>query len=143
MIEHIWSVVCGSTSIDKETNTISIFNVMEQITVFTNETKPFRLPAPFEIVSLWSRKNESTPCQGKMRLYYCDTDQNYEKQQELLIDLNEGIFYRTRVRFHGIELKGQGLYKFFVDLQQSGNEAWNRVATIPVLVIYQPEMIKK
>ncbi len=31
MIEHVWSVVCAKTATDRQTNTISLFEVIEQI----------------------------------------------------------------------------------------------------------------
>ena len=34
MIEHVWSVLCQSGAIDKESSHISMFDVMEGIKIF-------------------------------------------------------------------------------------------------------------
>lgn len=140
MIEHVWSVVCNSSSIDQETNTISIFNVLEQLGVFTTDTSDtISLPIHLEIFSLWVRVDETVPGQGRMRVFFCDPFENYQKKAELDIDLKEAIFFRSRIRVEGLDLKGDGKYKFVVELQQKGEESWKKVASLPILIHLQPK----
>jgi hypothetical protein len=139
MIKHIWSIICNWSSIDGETNSISLFNVLERLTVYTNSNGSVNLPIHYEIVSDWIRENEEESCQGKMRVFFYDSTNEFTNHAELAIDLNKSIFYRTRVKCEGISLKGPGKYKFVVEMQQNEKSIWEEVATLPLLVIYQPD----
>lgn len=58
-IRHIWSVLCQKSSIDVDSNNVSLFNVVEEVQVnfqgTLNKTpdKPITLPLAFELVTLW------------------------------------------------------------------------------------------
>jgi hypothetical protein len=138
MIEHIWSVVCNGSSIDQDTNTISIYNVLEQLKVFSDTPDSVSLPIHLEIFSLWTRENEKVAARGKMRMFFCDPGDNCKKKAELDIDLKEAVFFRSRIRVDGLDLNGAGRYKFVVELQQEGEKSWQKVASLPILVSIQP-----
>jgi hypothetical protein len=138
MIEHVWSVVCNGSSIDQETNTISIYNVIEQLGVFSDTPDSISLPIHLEIFSLWTRADEKIPDRSKMRIFFCDPSDNRNKKTELDIDLKEAVYFRSRIRVDGLDLKGDGRYKFVVELQQEGKDTWEKVASLPILVSIQP-----
>jgi hypothetical protein len=125
-------------SIDQNTNSISLFNILEQITVFTDQVDAISLPIELEIVSGWIRKNVDEPTQGKMRVFFFDPLDNHKNIAELGIDLRKAIFYRTRVASKILAVKGPGRYKFVVELQQESSSSWEIVATLPFIVTYQP-----
>jgi hypothetical protein len=137
MIEHIWSILCNGASIDSETNSVRIFDALEQLTVYTNEEAPITLPIHFEIISLWIRSNELVPSKGKMQVFFSDSSNECKNQAELEIDLSQAIYFRTRVKADGLQLKGPGRYKFIVELKQEDESGWEKVASIPLLVSYQ------
>jgi len=72
-IEHIWSVLCSNSSVDIDTNSLSIFNVVEQLNIqsipkvvslHNNNSSPKEagqessvIPVTFEIVSLFQRQD--------------------------------------------------------------------------------------
>jgi hypothetical protein len=137
MIEHIFSVLCSSVSIDAETNAISLFKVLEQLIVYTDSQQPLRIPIHFEILSLWTRRSPDTSCRGKTRITYC-TPLNAQKQHaEMDIDLSQATNYRSRIISEGLELTGPGRYQFVIELQQKNDPTWVQVANLPVMVIYQ------
>lgn len=51
MLNHVWSVICQSSSIDKQNNSISLFNCIESINIEKNKTSI--LPISFNIVNYW------------------------------------------------------------------------------------------
>ncbi|HEY0220742.1 MAG TPA: hypothetical protein VGC58_00795, partial [Candidatus Paceibacterota bacterium] len=70
-IEHLWSVLSGSSSVDQNSNSLSIFNVVEEITINTvpqiagnnpvGKNSPlgiFSLPINLTITSLWQRNDD-------------------------------------------------------------------------------------
>ena len=138
MIQHVWSVVCQSTSIDTDTNRISLFNVLENLTIFTQAEEPITLPIGFEIFTLWTRSHVDQPCKGRMRVYYCHPSGETTNPFEVPIDLSQAIYFRSRTRSQGLALTTPGRYVFLVEIQDEGEDAWRRVAELPVLVNFQP-----
>ncbi len=136
MIKHIFSLICNRTSIDKDTNSLSIFNVIEQITVFSEPEKTVQLPMHFEIISQWMRSEENIPCSSNAKIYLCDPQGISKTNVEIKIDLLKNIVGRTIIRVSGIELRGPGMYKFQIEIQQENTE-WIKIASIPFLVIYK------
>ena len=137
MIEHVFSAMCSGISIDAETNAVSLFKVLEQLTVFTESKDPVRIPMRFEIVSLWTRQSPDVPSRGKMRIIFCNPNNQQKQHAELGIDLNKATNHRTRVISEGIELTGPGRYRFIIELQEEDDAAWQKVASLPLQVIYQ------
>lgn len=136
MIKHLFSTICNRTSIDKETNSLSIFNIIEQITIFSEPEEPVQLPMHFEIISLWMRSNEKIPCSSTAKYYLCDPQGISKTNVEIMIDLSNNLIGRTIIRVSGIELRGPGIYEFHIEIQQENGD-WKQVASIPFLVIYK------
>lgn len=121
MIEHIFSAVCSRTSVDSDTNSVSLFNIVEQINIYSENEIPGIVPIYLEIFSEWVRSENSTPCSGKIRIFICDPNNKCKQQAELAIDLRQATFFRTRVRSNAIEYKGPGRYTFTIELLQDNN----------------------
>lgn len=138
MIEHVFSVLCSGTSIDAETNAVSLFKVLEQLTVFTETTDLVRINIHFEILSLWTRQSPDIPCQGKLRVIFCSPSNQQKQQAEMPIDLSQAINYRSKLISDGLELTGPGKYYFRIELQEEDQADWQMVASLPILVSYQP-----
>lgn len=136
MINHVWTVLCQGSSIDEETNTPSLFQILEHITIMADDPCPEDLiiPIQFEIFSLWVRQNQIIPARGKARVFYCYPNQSCSKTAQFDLDLSSKIFHRTRVKSQGIKVSGSGVYYFYVEMQMDGEEEWHRIATLPILV---------
>jgi hypothetical protein len=141
MIEHIFSVICSGLSIDAETNNISIFKVLEQLTVNTDSTEPVRIPIHFEILSLWTRQPLQDPCYGKTRITFSTPSNKQKQQAEINIDLSKTTNHRSRIVSDGIVLSGPGKYLFIIELQQQDDPTWVKVASLPLLVTYQSTQV--
>jgi len=73
MAEHVWSVLCNRSVVDKDTRQVSLFNVCEAFKVRLLE--PFHgklgmIPFHTEVVTLWTRtdpeQEEETTCKCEM-----------------------------------------------------------------------------
>jgi hypothetical protein len=143
MIEPIFSVLCREAVIDSESNMISIHNILEQLVVYSNIQENIKLPIQFEIISDWTRSDLDLPEKGKVRAFFCRADNDCKQIVEMDIDLSNVIFYRTRIKSLGLELKGAGKYKFIIELQNSNSNEWTKVATLPFLVSFEnPNLLK-
>jgi hypothetical protein len=139
MIEHVFSVLCSQTSIDSETNTVSLFNVLEQLTVFTESTENIRIPIHFEILSLWTRQSPDVPERGKARIIFCSPSNQQKQQVEMTLDLSKATNYRSKLVSDGIELTGPGKYYFVVEFMGESKQEWQTVARLPLSVNYQAQ----
>jgi hypothetical protein len=134
MIEHIWTVVCGRSSTDRESNNMSLFDIIEQINVLGPLPDPATrsaLPMQHEIVSVWSRANlaEAEESRARIRLVAPNGVQAFE--QEFSIDLTVQPRMRTQLKSVGFPLLGTGQYRYTVEIRRT-DETWQIVASIPV-----------
>lgn len=135
MIDHIWTVVCSMSVTDKETNNISLFNVIEQLTILT-QPQPNMIPQfSLDIVTLWGRSDDAITAQGCSRVTLVSPSGEEIGQGEGEIDLVKHERLRARRRFPlGLNLKDAGRYYFRIELKLDDEEEWHTVAKIPLKV---------
>lgn len=143
MIEHIATVICKSTSTDKRTNAVSLFNLIQKVIVAPdNQENEINLPLHYEVFSIFSRKELDSPCKGKFRITFLDPNDENPKMIEKEIDLTSSIFYRNIICSEMMKLRGPGKYHFLVELKQEKSQKWTQVADIPLFIEYvKPEEI--
>jgi hypothetical protein len=134
MLDHLWSIVCQSSSIDIETNRLSIFNVIENLSINSQEGQRILVPLQFDIVSSWLRKDISEPVYATMRITYSSPEGENILQQELVFEITKAPLHRTRIHFPNIPVTTSGCYKFMVDLKMNAENVWCTVATIPLFI---------
>ena len=147
----LWSILCGGISIDRETNNISLFNVIEQIkpgAVFevpeAAEAPPEAIDNPPQVISslsmrsvtLWARTNLDTPETGQGRHKLVPPTGEPSVSNPYKIDLTK--FKRTRVitNFPGLPSRGPGQYVVVVELEQAKGE-WATLFELPIEVDVQ------
>ncbi len=140
MIEHIWTVLCSRAVIDSETNNVSIQDVIEQITINAEPAEDGFLPIPFELITLYIRKESNTPIKGNDRVTFMTPSGKAEVVSEGTIDLSSAERFRHRVKFPGVPLREAGRYYFIIDIKKD-NDEWEKVATIPLTIAFQPQKI--
>jgi hypothetical protein len=136
MIEHVWSVLCGRAVTDRETNNMSLLEVIEQVNLLGPMPEPGQrvaLPIPFEVVSLWSRGNPNEREESTGRIKIIAPNNAEVLAHEFSINLIEHARVRTQMRSVGIPLAGVGRYVFSIEIKRP-NEIWETVAKIPLQV---------
>lgn len=134
MIQHVWSVLCQSSSIDQLENTVSLFNVLEEITV-TGPQAPDEgtlLPINMNIVSLWTKDNKDEKARGKMRACLTGPGNRQYESIELDIDLSQSVFYRGRIFAQVLKWNGVGKYTFLIEFKENDGDDWRMVTALPV-----------
>jgi len=137
MIQHVWSVVCQSASFDVQTNSVSLFNTLENLLVFgtPSKEKPFVLSC--EIVSLWAREKQDVPCSGQMRASLITSDEETPHTVSLDIDLSKTPFHRTRITIGALPMTSTGRFEFLIEYRLSGEENWQVATRLPFIVTSQ------
>ncbi|MBI1908933.1 MAG: hypothetical protein HYS22_02040 [Deltaproteobacteria bacterium] len=137
MINHVWTVVCEKSIIDRETNNISL-DALEQLNIkippSPEEVKGVIYPGKIEIVSLWYRDQGEKGIRGKGQLKIEAPNSNVVGTANIDINLTESHRCRTLVRLEGLPIpkSASGLFCFMVSLESDNK--WIEVARVPLEV---------
>lgn len=142
LIQHIWTILCSSSSIDSQTNNVSLYNIIEEVGFQLQPTNGQQvnfsekkgLPFNMEVVSLWKRTNqENLVADAKVELL----DPSNQKMQEALYKLEfkpQHQRMRFIIKMNGITITSQGEYNFSILLKEDGSDNFKEVARIPIVV---------
>jgi hypothetical protein len=135
MPRHIWSVLCAKSSTDRETNNISLFEVIEQINVQIppGVGDPGVIAISLELVTLWRRQDAETAERATARLVHLEADGSEANSAEFSVDLTRHRRMRTISKIGGLPVRRPGTHVLKVELQRNDN-GWDPVAWIPVEV---------
>ena len=136
MIEHVWSVLCRKVSIDRETNNVSLFDVLEQVQLYQWSGEFSAIAGPFELASLWYRSDIPSRAEARVTLRGPSNRLLTDLTQE--IDLREFRRVRARYVIANIPIEGPGTYRFVVECKQQNAEVWSEVASLPLEVVVAP-----
>lgn len=138
MIQHVWSVLCQSASIDVQTNSVSLLNTLENLVIFGEPSKEMPFILSCEIVSLWVREKEDEPASGQLQVYFVAPDGRDPQSAVLDIDLTKTTYHRTRLTIGALPLFSTGRFEFCIDFRLVGEEDWRPAARLPFLLTSQP-----
>jgi len=142
MIQHVWSILCQSASIDVQTNNVSLFNVMENIVVPSQPSPEKPLVLSCEIISLWAREKIDEPANGQLQVNFVNPDGRDSQSIILDIDLTKSPLHRTRLTIGALPITTTGRFEFRIDYRLMGEENWLTVARLPLfLSSQQPEKV--
>ena len=140
----IWAVLCERVVIDRETNNLSLFNVVEEVQVPAQQPRSLTevldesvIPISFELVVLWVRSELQLPEKGFGRVRVLLPGDKDDLIQEYEVDLTKFLRLRSRLRLLGLPAGGEGVYLFKVDGKSSGQE-WTELFELPLPVVLQP-----
>jgi hypothetical protein len=137
MAQHIWTVPCRLSTVDRESNNVSLIQVLEEIAVPTVPPVQPSLalfPAIFDVVTLWGRddENSSEGATGRMSLVSPTGEALIVTEYE--IDLRESRRFRAVSRILGFPTQTSGTYKFRIERRSAAEGEWEYVAAIPLVV---------
>jgi len=138
MAKHLWSVLCARTIIDKDSNSLSIIDVLEDITIiaYLDKEKKItdlsRVPTVggamgFQLMGYWMREDLETPEMAKARVELKSPTNKILVKQTFDIDLTKALRSRTKLDFLSVPLDGPdpktngpipGTYTYKVQLQK-------------------------
>ncbi len=140
-VKHIMTVACGSSAVDRDSNSLSILNVIEEITVNLDsvQNQPIDLSQkkgvqfPFEIVSVWGRLNNSDDISAEIKIVLHDPDGVVMQELPYKLEI-KAIHQRMRIRIksNGLNITKQGDYYFSI-LLKSG-DSFEEVGQVPLVI---------
>jgi hypothetical protein len=141
MITHLWTVLCSKSSIDKETNNVSLFSVIEQVTI-SGPTLPQGqtglVPMEFELVILWYNSPVAGPQRGHARILFKDSSDNTLSTFEFDADVTSSRRHRTTAKVNGLPFREPGTYRFLLQLNLEGETEFKDIISYPLDISFQP-----
>ena len=147
----IWAILCQSAVIDKDSNNVSLLNIIEEITIPAEpplieqpageDISQLIGPGLFDFVILWSRSDPEVAEHGlgRIRLLLPNNEPLFTST-EFEVDLTRYLRSRLRSKFPGFPTRRgeiiRGIYDFVVESRSEGDE-WEERFVLPLRVALQ------
>ena len=128
-IRHEWSIMCTGISVDKETNNLTLFNIIEQIQLPKQNLlqsgegaqKKSTIPLAFYLISMWRRSEINTPLKGAVEIQLTDPQGKTTQTGSYKIEF-AGTIERLRswIQWVGLDVDRSGLYALKVFFKEDG-----------------------
>ena len=149
MLTHVWSVLCRSSSVDRDSNNISLYEVFEELTVDigvkkgAQEPKEFNIPVEYEVVSLWTKDNTNKHVKAEVKIEVVNPADKKNKEFINSFEMPEKMKrMRYRLRIRGLGISSPGYYKFFVYVKEAGEESFRKVAELPLQINLNKKVVE-
>ncbi len=135
-MKHVWSILCEKSAIDNETNILSIFSCVEEISLTLDKQKmpadgKMIIPANFQLVSFWSREANQAEEELKIKIELIGPSGQLLNQFNNSFKLKSGVLrFRNRINIAGLPIVGEGRY--YLKIWQEKGENSNLVSELPV-----------
>jgi len=141
-IEYMWSLMCTGSTVDKETNNLSLFNIIEQLNLNINkQIKPYstngestRISMDFNVI-VFFRLLEKIKDSFEIRIDFLDPVGISLNKVEHNVSIHEGVKnIRLITRFNKMFISIPGIYDIIIGIREVGNKHFKNVGHIPVAV---------
>lgn len=137
-MKHVWSVLCQKSSIDVESNQLSLFNCLEEINLTLDNTEALKnnlvIPVEFQLVSYWSREIAETELNLEAEGELVDASGKVVNTFKNSFPIKQGILrFRNRTNIQGLPITGPGRYYLrLYRLNQPGGNEREQMAELPL-----------
>ena len=148
-VKPIWSILCQESSVDTNTNNVSLFKILEEIK-FTirmedfdklnnhpkfDPSKPIALPFASQLVILWKNLSSKSNFKFPMKLILKDPDKKIIQEILNKFEFKEGKErLRSMININGIPLTKSGEYTYSVMVKQNKDANFKEVSSIPIKI---------
>ena len=141
IVELVWAVPCSLSSTDQERNNVSLFNVIEQLTIkntdlaVADKDGKRKMNFSFEFLTLWRKLMDEKSVIVDTEINWEDPNEKTLRKVAYPLEIKKE-FQRIRLRtaLQGIEITGAGYYHLVVRLRQPGESEFSVAARVPIEV---------
>ena len=138
----IWSVIAESSAVDRESNRVSLFNILEEahlaeppVPSEDPDVVP-AVPAKYVVVTLFGRTIEGVGEKKQARLAVALPDGKVVESDPLIdVDLSTARRHRSVITLTAIPLGGEGDYRFQIQ-EPDDNGGWQTMFEVPLHIDY-------
>ena len=145
-LQNAWTLVSLSSAIDRDNNTLSLFDVLEELTLQVTGTVPENamIPVNHHLLSLWAREEIGEPVSLKFKVLLRDPAGKVLHENSAEVSL-EGKHKRTRFRaqFNGFPVTTDGTYHYeIISLEPEKTDGKELVRSVPIDVRFVQQPVK-
>ena len=145
-MENIWAIVCSKVIIDQRTKMVTIIEAVDALDL-GGELPPFDGKKPINIglasinvITYWYRSDVEKPeTKHKVRYLIVGPDEGELGHHEIEINLQDSVSQYSIVGVPSLPYVGIGLYNFYIEKMEQGENQWTRTARLPLLVRANPK----
>lgn len=135
-MKHIWSVLCQKSSIDVETNLLSLFSCVEELSLTLDSSEALKnnlvVPTEFQLVSFWAREKAEEESSLEVEGELIDAQGKVLNKFNNKFAIKKGVLrFRNRTNIQGLPITGPGRYLLRLK-QKDEQENWSVVTELPV-----------
>ncbi|HTR18775.1 MAG TPA: hypothetical protein VMH91_02225 [Candidatus Paceibacterota bacterium] len=135
-IKNSWAILALSSSIDRDKNSLSLFDILEEITIQLAGPVPeqFAFPVNMELISLWEREQVGENVELKFKFLLKDPNGKILSESEGVLKMEpQHKRSRFRAQFQGVPITGPGVYRFeIISLEPEKTEGKDLLASVPL-----------
>lgn len=136
-LQHRWSILCTKSSVDVQSNNLSLFNVIEQINIKTElfaSKKAGAIPMDLELVTLWEKAVNGQEVKGDIEVELQDPDGKSLGKFPYVVSVPKKRL-RHFMRFNGLPVTDKpGRYTFKIRKREKTGEEFIEVGEVPIEV---------
>ncbi len=142
-IKNLWTIVAQSSAVDRDSNSLSLFDIVEEITFQVGGVIPDKAVLPFnlQVVSLWERDEVGTDFDLKLKIILRDPKNQILHEGEGAIKMEPTHKrFRLRAQFQGFPVTVPGTYRYeIISAQPEKTDGKELLATasMDVKIAYQ------
>lgn len=151
-IKYLGAILCSSASIDRETNNLTVFNIIEEINVLekqlqsspNNQTNKKVVPLQFELITLWKKEVLDQEVDIKSKIELVDPGNEILQTIEVpLVIKREHKRFRNRIQMNGLNITTKGEYNFRIYIKEDNEDKFNLVGEVPLTInVLKDEQLK-
>lgn len=136
-MKHIWTVLCQKSSIDVETNLVSLFNCIEELDLVIDKIKApsgnLVIPVEFQLVSFWTIENPNKDSLLEIKIELIDPVGKVLNGFENKYPIKKGILrFRNRTNIKGMPITNAGRYVIKIMQRAEGKKQFEDCAELPL-----------
>lgn len=139
MFKHVWSVICQSSLVDKQNNSISLLGCIENIEIVVDKSKnvgnKIVFPIQFDIINYWTIDDSTKKNSFTMRIEMIkpNGESAFQKEQNIFTEIGWSRV-RNIAKFSGLELgiNDNGRYVFKISQKENRKDDFVVIASLPV-----------
>lgn len=137
-MKHIWSILCQNSSVDSNTNLLSLFNCVEELSLVIEKDKMPKddnlvIPIGFQLVNFWTTENGNAKSILDIKLEIFDPEEKLLGTFDKDFDVPGGVArFRSILSINGIKVTKEGRYIIKVQQKESNGKKFKVVAELPL-----------
>ena len=136
-MKHIWTVLCQKSTIDVDSNQLSLFNCMEELSIVIDKTeavgKNLAIPIEFQLVSYFTADDTSLAHLINLRIEIMDPSGKALNVFENSHQIKQGVArFRSRANISGMPVTDSGRYFFKIFQKTDSAGEFELISELPL-----------